>query len=254
MDGNGQNNNGGGANNGAGNGNGGGDGGANTNNQNGNQNGNGSGGAGGQGNGAGAGNGGNNGQGGNDNQNQNGSGVQLTPEQLQAAFEHPRFKELNEKAKLADKLKSDQEAAEKKRLEEAGEHQKLAEQYKGEADTFKTQLETERKTNALINAAMKIGAHDPAVVAKLVDAGSITIGDDGTVSGVDEAIKALQQSNAYLFKTGSTTQVGGGDTNSSGNGNSTEFSATQFKDAAFYKEHQAAMDKAMTEGRVDMTR
>lgn len=189
-----------------------------------------------------------------DSNNGGGGDLQLTPEQLEAAFKHPRFKELNDRAKLADKLKADQEAAERKRLEDAGEHQKLAEQYRTEAETARTALETERKNNAIIIEANKLGAHDPMVVTKLIDAGAITINEDGTVQGAEAAIKSLQTSNPYLFKTGTSKSMGGGDTNPGAGTNNAEFTYSQFKDSKFYQEHQKEMDKALVENRVDMTR
>ncbi len=190
---------------------------------------------------------------GDSNANANAGETQLTEAQLAQAFQHPRFKELNEKAKLADKLKGDQEAAEKKRLEESGEHQKLAEQYKADADKATGLLNTERKNNALIIEANKLGAHDASVVAKLIDSNAITIDENGAISGVSDALKALQAANPYLFKTGSGKSMGGSDTNPAGGGNA-DFTYSQFKDAKFYQEHAKEMDKALVENRVDMTR
>lgn len=191
-----------------------------------------------------------NGDGGNGDGNQP---VQLTDEQLQAAFNHPRFKELTQAAQELKKLKDQQSADEAERLKKQGEFETLAQQREQEANEAKAALENERKNNALIVAANKLGAHDASVVAKLVDRGTLTIKDDGTVEGAENALAELQKSNPYLFKTGSTTKMGGGDTNPQGGGNA-EFTASQYADAAFYKEHQAEMDKALKENRVDMTR
>lgn len=228
------------------------------NNQNGgtapNQNGNDNGNQNGAGNAAGAGNDNNQNNANSDNQNGGQSnGVQLTNEQLEAAFQHPRFKELSQAAQELKTLKQQQSDAEAERLKKQGEFEKLAEQHKKEAEDAKAQVKTMQINNALFVAASKLGAQDAAVVAKLVDQDKLTIDDNGNVSGAEEALKALQQTSPYLFTKGASTQVGGGDSNGAG-GNDSEFTFSQFKDASFYKENQAAMDKAMKDGRVDMSR
>lgn len=190
---------------------------------------------------------------GNGDSNGDQGATQLTDEQMKLAFQHPRFKELNEKAKLADKLKADQEAAEAKALEEQGKFKELADKNAAEAEKYRTQYETSVKTNAIIVAANKLGAHDANTVAKLVDSGAITLNEDGTVEGVDAAVTALQSTHGYLFKTGSTTKIGGSDTNPQGGANA-EFTLSQIKDNKFYTEHQKEIDKAIAEGRVDMTK
>lgn len=191
----------------------------------------------------------------NDANDQNAGGenqpVQLTEAQLAAAFNHPRFKELTQAANELKTLKESQEKAERERLEKQGEFKTLAEKAQAEAEQAREALKTERINNAVTLEAAKLGAHDPAVVAKLVDSGKLTMNDDGTITGADEALKALQSSNPYLFKTGSSTSIGGGDTNGQSQGG-TDFKASQFQDAAFYKEHAKEMDAAMLAGRVDM--
>lgn len=177
----------------------------------------------------------------------------LSDDQLKAAFEHPRFKELTEKANELKKLQDQKAADDAKALADQGKFQELAEKHQAEATDWKSKYENSIKQNAVIVAANKLGAHDANTVAKLVDSGAIQLADDGTVSGVDEAVAALQTANPYLFKTGSTTKIGGGDTNPQGGGNA-EYTASQFADHAFYQENQKAMDKAMSEGRVDLTK
>lgn len=177
----------------------------------------------------------------------------LTDDQLKAAFDHPRFKELTEKANELKKLQDQKAADDAKALADQGKFQELAEKHETEATEWKSKYESSIKQNAVIVAANKLGAHDANTVAKLVDSNAITLNDDGTVSGVDEAVAALQTANAYLFKTGNQTKIGGGDTNPQAGGNA-EYTASQFKDAAFYAENQKAMDKALTEGRVDLTK
>jgi hypothetical protein len=177
----------------------------------------------------------------------------LTDDQLKLAFEHPRFKELTQAAQQLKALQDEKAKSEQKALEEQGKFKELADQREAEANDWKTKYESSIKNNAIIVAANKLGAHDASTVAKLVDSGAITLNEDGTASGVDEAVAALQTANPYLFKTGSATKIGGGDTNPQGGANA-EFTASQFKDAEYYGKNSEAMDKAMREGRVDLTK
>lgn len=177
----------------------------------------------------------------------------LTDDQLKLAFEHPRFKELTQAAQELKTLKEAQAKNEQKALEEQGKFKELADQREAEANDWKSKYESSIKNNAIIVAANKLGAHDASTVAKLVDSAAITLNEDGTASGVDEAVAALQTANPYLFKTGSATKIGGGDTNPQGGANA-EYTASQFKDAEFYGKNSEAMDKALREGRVDLTK
>lgn len=233
---------------GAGNGNGAGD--QNINN-NGNQNPNGNG-ANGQGsqppaNGNGSGN--SDGQG-------NGQGVQLTDEQLAAAFNHPRFKSLNERAKKADELEQQAKDAAEAAAKEQGKFEDLYKTANERATTLEGQLKQTRIENAVTLEAAKLGVVDPIAAVKLLDQSGITVSDDGTISGVAEAVKALQTASPYLFKTPAQGSVGSGNTNpgNGANNQQSEFTYSQVQDLEFYKKNQAAVDKAIAEGRVDMTK
>jgi len=186
---------------------------------------------------------------------QGNGGVQLTDEQLAAAFNHPRFKSLNERAKKADELEKQQQEAERKAAEEQGKFQDLYKTAEERATKAEAALKQTRIENAATLAAAKLGVIDPAAAIKLMDQSSITVSDDGTISGVEDAVKALQQSSPYLFKTPAQGSVGDGNTNP-GNGNNaaTEFTYSQIQDLEFYKKNQAAIDKAVAEGRIDMSK
>lgn len=62
----------------------------------------------------------------------------------------------------------------------------------------------ERANQTLIRAEFKIlakeaGAVNPDSAFKLADLAEVAVDDDGNVTGVDEAVKALQKSDPYLF-------------------------------------------------------
>jgi hypothetical protein len=184
----------------------------------------------------------------------NGQGVQLTDEQLAAAFQHPRFKSLNERAKKADELEQAAKDAAEAAAKEQGKFEELYKTANERATTLEGQLKQTRIENAVTLEAAKLGVVDPVAAVKLLDQSNITVGDDGTISGVAEAVKALQTASPYLFKTPAQGSVGSG-TNPAGGGNTqAEFTYTQVQDLEFYKANQAAVDKAVAEGRIDMSK
>lgn len=51
-------------------------------------------------------------------------------------------------------------------------------------------------------------ARNPKAVRSLLDGGKLKLNEDGTVSGLDEQIKAIKESDAYMFEDG-TVKAGG---------------------------------------------
>lgn len=62
---------------------------------------------------------------------------------------------------------------------------------------------------AITNAASKANAVDPDDVFALLDKSTLTVGDDGQVSGVQDAVKALLEAKPHLV--GKPAPVGSGD-------------------------------------------
>lgn len=184
--------------------------------------------------------------------NSNNGAAELTEEQWQAAFNHPRFKELNEKAKKADELEKKAKDDEQKKLQEQGKYQELATKETQAREAAENALNTERKRNAVMAAATKAGAVDPEAAFKLVDNEKLEVSENGAISGVDDAIKNLQESSPYLFSQSSGKSVGS--ESNPQQGGETEFTYSQVADPKFYNENQEAVDKAIKEGRVDMNK
>ena len=70
-------------------------------------------------------------------------------------------------------------------------------------DKSKAEIETLKKTMA-VKLALGDKAHDPELAAGLFDMDRVKLGDDGTVTGVNEQLEELRKSKAFLFKTGNT--------------------------------------------------
>jgi len=93
---------------------------------------------------------------------------------------------------------------------------------RAETAETKAQAAEERAAAALRRAAVvaeatRAGAVDPDAVFALLTPDSVTVGDDGQVTGVEEAVKALLEAKSYLVgsgtappKAGSTGSAEGG--------------------------------------------
>lgn len=161
-------------------------------------------------------------------------------------YQHSRFKQLNDRASQAKVLEEEKRVAEEKRLTEEKNFQELAKRKEEEATTWKGKAETAFVNNAIAIEAQKLGAVDLEAVIKLIDRKDIKLGDDGTVSGAAEALKALSESKQYLFgKGGKNNTTIGSQTNPGGDNNTTpRFKLSQLQDRAFYKAHEKEIDQA----------
>jgi hypothetical protein len=65
--------------------------------------------------------------------------------------------------------------------------------------------------SAVVSAATKAGAVDPDAVMAFLDQSAVSIGDDDTVTGVDEAVAAVLAAKPYLVAKPSTPAPGAAD-------------------------------------------
>jgi hypothetical protein len=243
------------------------------------QNGGNSNGGAGDGNNGGANNGDGSGSGdGNNNQNQNqnnggGDGNQsttspngvdlknLSAEQLADVFEnenlwkHPRFSNLAAQAQELKQLKDKQAQDEQKRLEDNKEFEKLAETRKSELDQANQTIQNMRIDQALTNKLVSEGVVDLEAALKLVDRDKLKIEDNGSVTGVDEALKSLKDGKAYLFNKSEdgNQSLGSSSNGGNGGGNSTpaKFKRSQLRDPKFYQEHRDEIIAAQKAGLIE---
>lgn len=161
-------------------------------------------------------------------------------------FNHPRFKSLNDQAREAKTLREEKEAAQKKQLEDEKRYQELAQVNENKAKEWQAKAETSSVNNAILMEANKQGIVDPDAVIKLIDRGQIKLNEDGTVSGVQEAVKALTQSKPYLVGKGNNnTRVGGGTGPSDQDTTTPRFKHSQLKDPAFFRKHEKEIQEAL---------
>lgn len=167
-------------------------------------------------------------------------------------WKHPRFKSLVEaKDKLKSIEKKEAEEREAKLLEEKKFQELIAE--KDQRISELTQNQQKMLLDSKIStAALKAGAVDTEAILKLIDRETITLNDDGTVAGVDEAIKTLLEAKPYLVGSAPQPTVGAG-TNPGTNSNTStkRFKLSQLQDQAFYQANEADIQQAMKLGLVE---
>ncbi|CCQ94557.1 Phage minor structural protein [[Clostridium] ultunense Esp] len=117
-----------------------------------------------------------------------------------------KFNEVNEAKKQAEEAlkESDKQLADLKKAAEGNEELKkqieqLQAENKAAAEKYEAKLKDMAVTTA-IKLAVAGRVHDPDLVAALLDKSKIELDDTGNVkAGLDEQIKALRQSKAFLF-------------------------------------------------------
>lgn len=117
---------------------------------------------------------------------------------LEADDRRRDYAALMDKAKKWDSHEESQKSAEQKLQEQLTALQQQTE--KAKADRRDAVLRS-----AIVAAAAKAGMADPADAYSLLDKSKIEIKDDDTVTGIEEAIKALAEAKPYLLKSGRQT-------------------------------------------------
>lgn len=126
-------------------------------------------------------------------------GSATTPETQRLIDESRKYRERAQKAEAElAKIASDRQAAEDAERSELQKAQAAKERVEKERDDLRAQLQAERNRTALVNAAVKLGARDPEVVFRLVDADKVEVNDDGLPENAEEVVKAILDAKPYL--------------------------------------------------------
>lgn len=158
-------------------------------------------------------------------------------EELKGFIPKARFDELNEAKKKAEKDVTDRD----KQIAELGKTAGLSEELKKQIETLTTENQAAAEKHAAemkdlqlsnaIKSALSGKVHDEELVAGLFEKDKLVI-SDGKVVGLDEQLKTLQESKAFLFKSedGQQQQQAGFRVGGGGNQNPPAATAT-LKDA-----------------------
>jgi chromosome segregation ATPase len=107
----------------------------------------------------------------------------------------------------------------------AGDSEDLKTKYEDLQSTYKAEKKAleEKVTDAQVSAAIKVAvaasAHDPDLIVSQIDKTKITLNEDGSVKmGLDEQVKELQGTKAFLFKGEGAVTAEGGEPSPAGEG------------------------------------
>lgn len=167
-------------------------------------------------------------------------------------WEHPRFKSLNAKAKRVDEIEAAKQEAEKQRLIEQGKFKELAEAEKNNAESWKQKYNQSMIDNSIIASSSKLGVVDVEAAKALIDRKDIKLNDDGSVTGVEEAVKALLTSKPYLKGSPSNNlSIGSGTSPGDQASTAQKFKLSQIKDVTFFREHEKEIMQAQKLGLIE---
>lgn len=132
--------------------------------------------------------------------------VTTAEKKLKGFIPKHRFDEVNEvKKQLEEQLSErDKQLADLKKSVGDNEElkkqiEKLQQENKDKEEAYKAQIREMAVTTA-IKLAVAGDAHDPDLVATLIDKNKIEVDEDGNIkAGLDDQLKALRESKAFLF-------------------------------------------------------
>lgn len=116
-----------------------------------------------------------------------------------------QYNDVSEARKQAEEALAERDKQLENLKKDAGDNAELKQQIEtlqAENKTAKERYESDMKDlrlNTAIKLAVAADAHDPDLVTGLVEKDKLLITDDGKVSGLDDQLKALRESKAFLF-------------------------------------------------------
>lgn len=140
-------------------------------------------------------------------------------ESLRKALKAANAESMTRRKRL-EELEAAEEARKAAELSEIDKAQRAQAAAEARAQAAEERMRTATIRNAVVLAASKASFYDPEDAFRLADLGSVEIGEDGRVSGVEEALKALAKVKPHLVR-----QAPGGEINATAAGRSTRPSA-----------------------------
>jgi flagellar motor protein MotB len=167
-------------------------------------------------------------------------------------FKLPRIKELLDASSQLKKLQADKKTADETALKDQNKFKELAETKETENSSLKEQIKTMEINQQLTAKLVPLGVLDLEGALKLVDRSKIEMDESGQITGLDEALTALQTDKNYLFTKGGKTVTVGGPTNpDQAPSGPAKFKRSQLRDPKFYQEHREEILAAQKEGLIE---
>ena len=183
----------------------------------------------------------------------------LSQEQINAVLEKnphiwkaDRIAGLREKAKKFDDAETARQQADEQKLKDDKKFEELSQKQETKISDLTQTIQGNVITQELTAKLVPLGIVDLNDALRLVDRDGIKVADDGTISGIDEAIETLK-TKKYLFTSGEPLVIGSPSNPGNGGegGGPATFKRSQLSDSAFYKEHRDEILKAMAAGKIE---
>ena len=182
----------------------------------------------------------------------------LSDDHLTKVLEDPRLWKTPRMTALRDsanKLKG-YEKAEADRVEadlkKKGDFETLSTQQAEKLAAAETRYQKVLIDNQVMAEATKLGITDIDAANKLIERGEIKVGDDGSVTGVTEAIAKLATDKPYLIGKQQVVPVGGGTNPVDPGASDGIHKISDVNKPAYYAKHHKAIKIAMAKGQIDM--
>lgn len=182
--------------------------------------------------------------------------TKLTQDQLnkvlenQELWKNPRLAGLLDSDKRLKQIEKDKETQTETQLTEQKKFEELAQKRADDLAKANDRIQTMTINQALTNQLIKDNVVDLDGALKLIDRSKISVGDDGQVSGADDALSSLKTDKPYLFTASGSTPPAQPSVGTPSNpgvppAGSGQF---QFKESQltpeFYNANKAAIDQA----------
>lgn len=158
------------------------------------------------------------------------------------------------RAEKAEARRAELEKAEQQRAEAQLSEIEKAQKKAAEAEQKATALQGKMKEQSLRSAfselAAKAGCQDTSLGFLALDKSKVAVDDDGNVTGLEAAIKALQSSNPILFQP-SAAPANGGVGNTGGSPYRSKYSAADIK--RMTPEEFAKFDRQVRAGKIRLS-
>lgn len=125
-------------------------------------------------------------------------------EQLRAALKAAN-KEAADRRKRLDALEAEEAKRKEMELSEVEKADKRAKDAEAKAQQLEQRWRDGMLRSAVTIAATQAQFYDPEDAYRLADLSSLTVNDDGTVTGTEDALKALVKAKPHLVKSTTTT-------------------------------------------------
>jgi hypothetical protein len=172
--------------------------------------------------------------------------IEQPEETAPAPIPYDRFRQVNQEKQ---QLKAQLEQIERERLSEQGKYKELAEKTTQELESYKQQVNTERVTSAVLSELAKHNPQNVDVVKRLVDITSISVNDDGSIIGVEQAIAKVREEVPQLFTVAPPSNAGVKVPQEQVAGR--QFKLSELQDPDFRTKNWEEIEKAQAEGRID---